>query len=88
MSSDNEETLDPDDWSDARALAHRMVDDAIDHLSSLRDRPIWRQMPEETQERFRQGLPATPSPLKEVYDDFQSDVLNYAMGNTHPRFWG
>jgi hypothetical protein len=29
------ETLDPDDWGKMRALAHRMVDDAITYLECL-----------------------------------------------------
>ena len=29
-----EETLDPDDWSDAEALSHRIIDDAVDYLAS------------------------------------------------------
>jgi aromatic-L-amino-acid decarboxylase len=40
-----EETLDPADWGAFRALAHRMVDDTLDHLASLRDRPAWQPMP-------------------------------------------
>jgi len=41
-----EGTLDPDDWSAASELAHRIVDDAVLHLSSLRGRPAWQDMPE------------------------------------------
>lgn len=88
MGVNREETLDPEDWSDVRTLAHKMVDDAVDHLSSLRDRPIWAEMPEDTQKRFLGKLPQTPSSLESVYDDFRSDVLAHSMGNTHPRFWG
>ena len=40
-----EETLDPDEWEDMRRLAHRMVDDAIDHTSGVRTRPVWQDMP-------------------------------------------
>lgn len=36
-----EETLDPADCSEERAVAHQMVDDAIDHLSGVRARPVW-----------------------------------------------
>ena len=40
-------SLDPQDWSETRAVAHRMVDDAIAHLSGLRDRPVWQPMPDD-----------------------------------------
>jgi hypothetical protein len=43
MDTRREETLDPDDWSAARAVAHRAVDDAIAHLAGLRESPSWRQ---------------------------------------------
>mgnify|MGYP001764887425 CR=1 FL=1 len=33
-----EETLDPDDWEETRRLAHRMVDETIDYLATLRRR--------------------------------------------------
>ncbi len=39
--SPDELTLDPADWDATRALAHRMVDDAMDHLRDVRDRHVW-----------------------------------------------
>ena len=36
-----EETLDPADWESLRALGHRMVDDALDWLRDVRERPVW-----------------------------------------------
>ena len=41
VSIDLQETLDPADWDATRTLAHRMVDDAIDRLRDVRDRPVW-----------------------------------------------
>ena len=32
MHTNKEESLDPDDWEATRALAHRMVDEAVGHL--------------------------------------------------------
>jgi aromatic-L-amino-acid decarboxylase len=39
MSDSKDVTLDPDNWAAYRALAHRMVDEAIDHLDQVRERP-------------------------------------------------
>ena len=39
------ETLDPADWKEMRALAHRMVDDAITYLETVRERPVWKPVP-------------------------------------------
>lgn len=88
MEKSLEETLDPDDWDASRALAHRMVDEAFDHLRQVRERPVWRPMPDEVRATFQTGLPAGPSPLSEVYRDFKDSVGAYPMGNIHPRFWG
>jgi len=35
----SEETLDPEDWNSIRALGHQMVDDMLDYLSTVRQRP-------------------------------------------------
>jgi aromatic-L-amino-acid/L-tryptophan decarboxylase len=81
-------SLDPDDWTDLRALGHRMVDDMFDHLATLRDRPVWQPMPEALRQELRQPLPRGPSPAEAVYDNFQRLVQPYATGNLHPRFMG
>ena len=82
-----EETLDPTNWDQSRELAHRMVDDAIDYLKTVRDRPVWQQMPGEVEERFKSPLPKNPTNLESVFDNFQKNVMEYPMGNIHPRFW-
>ena len=82
-----EETLDPADWAGARALAHRMVDDAIDHLRGVRDRPLWQDMPAPVRASFAGPLPQGPLPLEEVYADITAHLLPHPMGNIHPRFW-
>lgn len=40
------ETLDPENWDEMRALAHRMVDDALTYLETVRERPVWQPIPE------------------------------------------
>ena len=61
------ETLDPPDWASVAALAHRIVDDAIDHVQTVRERPVWRPMPENVEALFHAPLPDGPTPLEEVY---------------------
>lgn len=51
------ENLDPSDWSAARKRMYQMVDDAINYLSTLSDRPVWQPMPEESQRVFKRNLP-------------------------------
>nr|WP_294523673.1 pyridoxal-dependent decarboxylase [uncultured Rhodopila sp.] len=81
-------SLDPADWSELRALGHRMIDDMVDHLATLRDGPVWRPMPEALRRDLRQPLPQEPAAAAAVYEDFRRLVQPYATGNLHPRFMG
>ena len=82
-----EETLDPDSWTEVQALSHRMVDDAVAHLRTVRDRPIWRSMPADVRAAFDAPVPRSPTPLGEVYREVTDTLMPYPMGNIHPRFW-
>lgn len=86
--SNQEESLDPSDWTLVRKLAHRIVDDAISHIEGVRERPVWRELPDEVRARFQASVPLEPSPLSDVYAELQRYLLPYSMGNIHPRFWG
>ena len=88
MHNNKEESLDPDDWEATRALAHRMVDEAVEHLAKVRERPVWVPMPDDVRARLQTSLPMDPAPLDEVYGKYRENVATYAMGNVHPRFWG
>ncbi|HWK44241.1 MAG TPA: pyridoxal-dependent decarboxylase [Stellaceae bacterium] len=81
-------SLDPEDWSELRALGHRMLDDMVDHLEGVRDRPVWRKLPAELAEALKTPLPRAPQGLDAAYRDFQRLVLPYGTGNVHPRFMG
>jgi len=83
-----EETLDPQDWQAFRELAHRMVDDALTYLETVRERPAWQPVPEAVRRRFQEPLPAGPQGAEQAYQDFLEHVLPYPLGNIHPRFWG
>ena len=83
-----EESLDPEDWTAARALAHRIVDDAIHHLSHVRERPVWQEMPADVRAAYLTPVPDQPASLENVYDEMNEHLFPYPMGNVHPRFWG
>lgn len=82
------ESLDPENWQDLRQLGHRMLDDMLDYLEQVRERPVWKPIPADVKERLAVPLPEEPQDEKVVYDEFLRDVLPYNMGNIHPRFWG
>jgi len=87
--SEIEESLDPQDWSAFRKLAHRMVDDSLDHLMALRDHAPWTPLPRSVRSALAdEPLPRTPQSAERTYEDFLANVLPYTNGNRHPRFWG
>lgn len=86
--SGSSETLDPKDWDEIRAQGHRMLDDMIDYVATIRERPVWRPIPDEVRARFRTELPRQPSGLGEVYREFADFIAPYATGNVHPGFMG
>jgi glutamate/tyrosine decarboxylase-like PLP-dependent enzyme len=87
-SVEREESLDPTDWDAFRDLAHRMLDDAMDYLQQVRERPVWTLVPDAVKAGLREPLPAEPQGADKVCEDFQRLVLPYATGNLHPRFFG
>jgi aromatic-L-amino-acid/L-tryptophan decarboxylase len=80
-------TLDPADWEAARALGHRMIDDAVDYLRDVRERPVWSPIPEVILDTYQAPLPRDPMSTEDVYAEFQRSILPYPSGNIHPRFF-
>ncbi len=86
-SNPDHETLDPQDWEQMRALAHQMVNDSIDYLKTVGERPVWQPVPEAVEKSFTTRAPQEPSEVSEVYEEFLENIFPYPMGNIHPRFW-
>jgi len=82
------ETLDPQNWDELRAQAHRMVDDAIDYIANIRTQPVWRPIPDEVRARFRDELPREACDLGDIYREYSQLIAPYATGNVHPGFMG
>ena len=84
-----EETLDPESWEELKVLGHKMVDDMVDHIASVRQRPPAMPVNEQMAGAFMKPLPMEPEGLERAYGDFKAGVLATHGGlNTHPRFWG
>jgi aromatic-L-amino-acid decarboxylase len=80
--------LDPSDWPNIRAQGHRMLDDILNYVEHIRDRPVWQPIPDDVRRHFSSGAPANPTDLSAVHDEFMRYILPYATGNTHPGFLG
>ena len=85
---DSGATLDPSDWDSLRTQSHRMLDDMLDYVSQIRQRPVWQSAPAEVTSVFTTGLPAAPQSLQATHASFMQNVLPYAIGNSHPGFMG
>ena len=57
-------TLDPPDWEAFRATGHRMLDDMMDFLRDVRERPAWQPVSSAARERLALPLPVGPTPLE------------------------
>src|SRR5690242_2375018 len=83
-----EETLDPQDWDAMRALGHQMVDEMMDYLATVRDRPAWQPPSDTSKQLLSEPVPHEAVGAEQAYEEFKTHVLPYPMGNIHPRFWG
>jgi aromatic-L-amino-acid decarboxylase len=81
-------SLDPADWDAFAGLAHRLLDEAIHHLRTVRERPVWQPVPDAVREAFRAPLPALGQGLEATATDALRLILPYPTGNLHPRFFG
>ncbi|MDP2217147.1 MAG: pyridoxal-dependent decarboxylase [Methanolobus sp.] len=84
----HDENLDPKDWKSMRILGHRILDDAMDYLETIRDRPIWEHAPQHVKAHFEGPPPADPEPARDVYQEYLRYIRPHQLGNNHPRFWG
>lgn len=81
-------SLDPPDWESLRAQSHKMLDDMLNYVAEIRERPVWQSAPESTESVFREPLPMGPTSLAAAHGTFMEHVLPYAIGNAHPGFMG
>lgn len=88
IATDPDVTLDPTDWGEYRRLAHRMVDDLVDQMSTVRDGPVWQPIADGHRDALHEPLPVNSQPADRVYEDFLHYVQPYPRGNQHPRFMG
>src|SRR3984957_8573578 len=80
--------LDPSNWRSFRGQAHEMLDDMVDYLENIRERPVWQPMPTAVRASFRGSVPARPMDLGRVHEEFMQHILPFAAGNVHPGFVG
>ena len=81
--------LDPENWEHIRALGHRMLDDMLNNIRTVAQKPVWQPPPASVRTLFQTAsLPQTGADLEALYQQFIEHVVPYAVGNRHPRFMG
>ena len=84
----SEDDLDPNDWEAFRTLCHHALDRMIDAQKSVRDRPVWRSIPDSAKDALDAPVPWHATAPNEVFELFERHIDAYKLGNTHPSFWG
>lgn len=85
---EREISLDPDDWESFRTSAHTALEDAIEFLRTVRQRPVWQPLPEPVRIALNAPVSTAGQDFDTVYQEFKDLILPYSTGNTHPRFFG
>jgi aromatic-L-amino-acid decarboxylase len=80
--------LDPTDWRLFSLDAHAALDRMIQHLRTIRTRPVWTEAPAQIRAQFNSELPRRSRAIGDVLDDFEQFIQPYATGNLHPAFMG
>lgn len=83
-----EETIDAADFEGQRLTAHRMLDEMFDYIRNSSDRKAWQPMTGEVKKFLSEKMPQNGQDMESVFEEFNENILPYALGNTHPRFWG
>ncbi len=81
------DTLDPENWTQTRAAAHRMLDAALDKMEHATEGPVWQPLPDDLKQALQAPLPQQGAGVAAMQARAQT-LLPYGVGNTHPRFFG
>jgi aromatic-L-amino-acid decarboxylase len=83
----NEETLDPTNWTEFRALGHRMLDSAFDYVENIRTQ---RTLPLTSQAIKEICVPLSDEGEGEekVFEIYQRSILPYTLAIASPKLWG
>ncbi|MBU6459708.1 MAG: cytochrome D ubiquinol oxidase subunit I [Proteobacteria bacterium] len=65
-----------------------MLDDMLQSIETIRERPVWQPIPSSEEALFHSDLPQLPEDIKTVHEQFMNHILPFGVGNIHPRFMG
>jgi aromatic-L-amino-acid/L-tryptophan decarboxylase len=78
-----------DDFASVANTGHRMLDEMLAFLATVRERPAWSEPPADVKRELSEPSPPLEGcGLERACADFTRLVKPYGLGNVHPRFWG
>ena len=87
MNTTKEETLDPENWDEMRELGHRMLDDMMNRLQTIRDHKFsWAS--EQEKKNILAPLTSEGEGEQKVYEIFRDNIMNDSLIHIKPIFWG
>jgi len=83
----------PSEWAwsadELRRIGYRIVDIIVEHLTRLREQPVFRPFPRDLAAAYLDADPPEEGLTADVIlDKFEKEIAPYPFGNGHPRFFG
>ncbi len=69
-----------------RAIGYRILDDILDYVETLRERPVWQPAPQHVKAYFNGPPPLDLEPSNEMYQEHLQYIHPHQLDNSHPRF--
>lgn len=79
--------LDPENWDDFGLEMHKLMDQCLARMKQARDLP-WQPKPSDLAERLSLNTQAIGVGSARSLEHLVNDIMPYATGNTHPKFFG
>ncbi|WP_298257030.1 pyridoxal-dependent decarboxylase [uncultured Litoreibacter sp.] len=79
--------LDPENWDDFSREMHDLMDHCLQRMKSARELP-WQPKPKDMAHRLALNPDTTGVGSAQSLEQLVQDIMPYATGNTHPRFFG
>lgn len=79
--------LDPQNWDAFDRDMHGLMDACLNRMKNARDLP-WVPMPRDVSRRMTLGTEQAGVGIQRTFEHLSDEVMPYATGNTHPRFFG
>ncbi len=82
-----EVTLDPENWEEFKTLGHKMLEDMMHYLETIRNQP-YIPTKEDSKNAILTPLPNKGDGEEKVYSVFREHIVPHTVKKVRPDFWG